>query len=164
MSQLQVASLSRTLKIVGILPSLSGPAPPLCYKVPKLPHAEADLSIRKSLPLVFLLLPRKFQSPAALLSATPRDLGRLTHFLWFLATDYWLLRPSSFPVLLNQFRHQSGPAGLMARAYARSIVAVEVFVKRNEVAPVGVGLKLFRAAKDRPPPLRVACKDPGEAL
>src|SRR6185369_11169702 len=46
----------------------------------------------------------------------------------------------------NEGRNQSGPAGLMARADARPVVAVEVLVELQVVAPVRIGLERLRAA------------------
>src|SRR4051812_42337131 len=37
---------------------------------------------------------------------------------------------------LDQPRDEAGPPGLMARADARAVVAVEVFVKKDQIAPV----------------------------
>ena len=59
-------------------------------------------------------------------------------------------------ILLHQLRDQSGPAGLMARADTGAVVAVKVFVERDQIAPVRIGLELFRAAENRPLPIRVA--------
>ena len=55
----------------------------------------------------------------------------------------------SLSILLNQFRNERRPAGLVAGADAGAVVAVKVFVKRNEVAPVRILLKFLRAAEDR---------------
>src|SRR5437667_12856375 len=65
--------------------------------------------------------------------------------------------------LLEQLGHESGPAGLMARADAGAVVAVEVFVKPDEVPPVGVGLELGDAPVDRPSPVRRAQENTGQA-
>ena len=70
----------------------------------------------------------------------------------------------SFSVLLDQFRDQRGPAGLMAGADARAIVAVEVFVKRDEIPPVRIVLKFLRTAENRPAAVFVAEKNPRESL
>src|SRR5215469_12351620 len=67
------------------------------------------------------------------------------------------------PVELDQTRNQSGPAGLMARAEARTVVAVEVLVEEDVVAPVRVGLKLLRAAVDSTTALGVTQEDALEA-
>ena len=64
-------------------------------------------------------------------------------------------------ILLNQLCHQGGPAGLMAGADARTIIAVEILVERNQVAPVRIALKLLGIAEDRPSPILVARKDTG---
>src|SRR5437879_12663902 len=65
--------------------------------------------------------------------------------------------------LLEQLRHESGPAGLMARADAGAVVAVEVFVQPDEVPPVGVGLGLGDAPVNRPSPVRPAQENAGQA-
>ena len=65
-------------------------------------------------------------------------------------------RLCSVPVLLNQFCHQRGPAGLVAGADAGAVVAVEIFVEGDQISEVRVGLKLFRAAKDRTAAVLVA--------
>src|SRR5262249_11943590 len=44
-----------------------------------------------------------------------------------------------------------GPAGLVARPDASTVVPLEVLVEEDAVPPVRIGLKLLRAAKDRPP-------------
>jgi hypothetical protein len=54
-------------------------------------------------------------------------------------------------VELDHLGHQPGPAGLMVDAQVRSIVAVEVLVEKDVVAPLGIGLELFRAAVDGSP-------------
>lgn len=57
--------------------------------------------------------------------------------------------------LLNQLGYQRRPAGLVAGPNACAVVAVEVLVEQNIVAPVRVGLELVRAAKHRPLPVCV---------
>ena len=57
-----------------------------------------------------------------------------------------------------------GPAGLVARAKAGAVVAVEVLVEEDVVAPVRVVLELLRAAVDRPAALVVAQEDRAEAV
>ena len=46
--------------------------------------------------------------------------------------------------LLNQLGHERRPPRLVRRAEPRAVVAVEVFVERNEVAPVRIVLKALR--------------------
>src|SRR5881628_1285313 len=65
--------------------------------------------------------------------------------------------------LLEQLGHESGPAGLMARADAGAVVAVEVFVQPDEVPPVGVGFELGDAPVNRPSPVRPAQENAGQA-
>ena len=55
-----------------------------------------------------------------------------------------------FSVLLNQFGDQRGPTGLMAGADAGAVIAMEIFVKGHEIAPVRVVLKFLGAAENRP--------------
>src|SRR2546427_5511289 len=64
--------------------------------------------------------------------------------------------------LLQELGDEARPARLVACAHAGAIVAVEVFVEENQVAPVGVPLERFRPAEDRPAPVLAAQKDPGE--
>src|SRR5499427_6288802 len=54
--------------------------------------------------------------------------------------------------LLNQLGHQPGPAGLMAGAEPRAVVAVEIFKEENRAAPVFVALKFFYRAVCGPAP------------
>jgi hypothetical protein len=51
-----------------------------------------------------------------------------------------------FSGLFQQFGHQSGPAGLMAGAKPRAVIAVKVFVELNELTPMGVMLELVKIA------------------
>ena len=67
-------------------------------------------------------------------------------------------------ILLNQFRNQRGPAGLVAGADAGAVVAMKVFVKRDQVAPVGIFLEFFRAAEDRAPAMFILQKYSRQAL
>ena len=52
-------------------------------------------------------------------------------------------------LLLNQLRYETGPTCLMARADAGTVVAVEVLIEGNVVAPVHVILECFVSAQDR---------------
>jgi len=69
---------------------------------------------------------------------------------------------SSLAALLEQFGHEPRPARLVARADAGAVVAVEVLVEEEQVAPVGIALELFSAAVDRPAAIRVAQEDTRE--
>ena len=60
--------------------------------------------------------------------------------------------------------HEPGPAGLMAGAQPGAIVAVEVFVEEDVVAPVGIGLELLGAAIDGPPAMFIAQEDPAKPI
>ena len=50
-----------------------------------------------------------------------------------------------FAALLEELCDQAGPTCLMTRTDAGTIVAVEVLVEGNQVAPVRIGLKFVRA-------------------
>src|SRR5439155_26516778 len=56
---------------------------------------------------------------------------------------------------LHETGNDARPASLMAGAKAGAVVAVEVFVEQDEIAPVRVFLELPRAAVDRPPAILV---------
>src|SRR6266403_3637940 len=60
----------------------------------------------------------------------------------------------SLAALLNELGNQSGPSGLVARSNAGAIVAMKVFVKVDEVAPVWIGLKFLEPAIHRPISIR----------
>src|SRR5437867_5780653 len=70
----------------------------------------------------------------------------------------WLLA-----ALLQEFGDEAGPARLVARADAGAVVAVEVLIEQNQVAPVRVALELLRGAEDRPAAVFAAQEDPREA-
>src|SRR5437773_411577 len=73
-------------------------------------------------------------------------------------------RPSgSFPALLDQLRDEPRPSRLVARAEAGAVVAVEVLVEEDEVAPVRVLLELLAAAVDRAAAVAPAQEDVREA-
>ena len=48
---------------------------------------------------------------------------------------------------LDDLSNDTGPSGLMACSKSGTIVAMEVFVKKNIVAPVRISLEFLRAAK-----------------
>src|SRR5256885_14396269 len=58
--------------------------------------------------------------------------------------------------LLKQFRHQSGPSGLMVCAHSGAKVAIEIFVELDQVAPVRVILKNLVASVHRTPAVPAA--------
>src|SRR5262249_42491138 len=60
---------------------------------------------------------------------------------------------------VHHSRDHAGPAGLMARAEARPIVALEVLVEQGPAPPVRVLLELPSASVHRPPPLLVSQED-----
>src|SRR4051812_2290210 len=63
---------------------------------------------------------------------------------------------------MHRARDDSRPSGLMAGAEPGAVVAVEVFVKQQQVAPVRVLLELCRRAVDRPAAIRVPREDAGQ--
>src|SRR5690242_17265259 len=65
----------------------------------------------------------------------------------------------SSSALLQKFRDEAGPAGLVARTDARTVVAMEVFVEGNQVAPVRIILEFRGRAKDRPSFVGVSQED-----
>src|SRR5579859_5350733 len=52
--------------------------------------------------------------------------------------------------LLEEFRHQTCPTGLVAGAYTTASVTVEVLVERHVIAPIPVLLKQAHVAKHWP--------------
>src|SRR5258707_6277143 len=65
---------------------------------------------------------------------------------------------------LDEFGHESCPAGLVTGAQPGTIVAMEVFVEVDVVAPERIVLELFRAAVDGSSAIRVAQENPGEPV
>src|SRR5207253_1679916 len=54
-----------------------------------------------------------------------------------------------FAALLQRLGDQSGPARLVTCPDATAVVAMEIFVEQNEIAPVGVVLELVGLPVDR---------------
>jgi hypothetical protein len=52
--------------------------------------------------------------------------------------------------IFDQGADDPRPSGLMARTDAGAVVAVEIFVKQQVIAPIGIALEFFHAAKHRP--------------
>lgn len=65
----------------------------------------------------------------------------------------------SLVVLLNELGDQPSPAGLVARADPGAVITVEIFMKRDQIAPVRIVLEFSSAAKNRPSLLRIAKED-----
>ncbi len=65
--------------------------------------------------------------------------------------------------MLEEFGDEAGPAGLMAGAQSGAVVAVEVFVKQNQVAPVRIVLKNFRSTGDGAAAVPISQKDMDQA-
>src|SRR5215510_9709042 len=64
---------------------------------------------------------------------------------------------------LHQCSNRASPAGLVAGSQPRSIVAVEVLVKKQVVLPLRIGLKFCCAAENRPATGLVSQKNPDQA-
>src|SRR5277367_4948302 len=58
--------------------------------------------------------------------------------------------------LLNQFRDQCGPAGLVTCTDSGTVIAVEIFIKKDQVLQVRITLKKFGAARDRTASILIA--------
>ena len=56
---------------------------------------------------------------------------------------------------LNQLRDEAGPTGLMRRADAASVVAMEIFVKQEVIAKMGIACELRMIVEHRPLPAGV---------
>src|SRR5258705_9490572 len=65
---------------------------------------------------------------------------------------------------LDEFGHESCPTGLVTGAQPGTIVAMEVFIEVDVVAPVRIRLELFRSAVDWSLAMRVAQENPGEPV
>src|SRR5258708_20403976 len=65
---------------------------------------------------------------------------------------------------LDEFGHESCATGLVTGAQPGTVVAMEVFIEVDVVAPVGILLELFRATVDGSPAMRVAQENPGEPV
>lgn len=67
-------------------------------------------------------------------------------------------------VKLNDLGHESGPSGLVAGAQPGAIVAMEVFIEENVVAPVGIALEFIGAPIDGSSAVFVQCKYPAKSI
>src|SRR5437762_12052512 len=50
--------------------------------------------------------------------------------------------------LFEEFRDEAGPSSLMAGSKAGTVVAMEILIEQNQVAPMGIALKNFRSTGD----------------
>ena len=75
-----------------------------------------------------------------------------------------LFLTNSFAALLEKFRYEAGPTGLMACANAGAIVAVKVFVEGDQIAPGRIGLEFCGGAENRPLLVRVSQEDARESF
>src|SRR2546427_7935597 len=118
-------------------------------------------------------LPEKWISISHL-PARP-DIGSVFNPTVKLIKDLWISRPetfgesprllttSSFPALLQQFRNQAGPASLVAGADTSTIIAMEVFMKEDELPPMRIALEDFDTTGHRAPTILPAQEDTREA-
>src|SRR5437773_12113388 len=81
---------------------------------------------------------------------------------WAGETIPWKVR--LFAVLLHELGEQGGPSCLVACADARAVVAVKIFVKENQISPVGIGLEPLFAAIERPPAVAGAQENSGQPM
>src|SRR5262249_10287261 len=74
----------------------------------------------------------------------------------------WVARANLATALLQQLGHEARPPRLMARADAGAVVAVEVLVEPDQVAPVRILLERAHPTVHRSPAIRASQEDPGE--
>ena len=74
------------------------------------------------------------------------------------------LVPASLPRLLNQLRHESSPACLVAGANSGAVIPVKVLIKQEMVPPLGILLEERFAAEDWPPAFAIAKKNADQPL
>src|SRR5947208_2087314 len=67
-----------------------------------------------------------------------------------------------FAALLEELSNKAGPARLVAGADAGAVVAVEVLIEEDQVAPGRIALELRRAAAHGPAAVLSTEEDPGE--
>src|SRR5688572_30259494 len=61
--------------------------------------------------------------------------------------------------VLDHRGHESGPPGLVAGTEAGAVVAVEILMEQQQIAPVGIGLERLLAAEHGAAPVRPAFPD-----
>lgn len=81
-----------------------------------------------------------------------------------LATYSQEMRGIEIAKQLDELGSESCPTGLVAGTQPGTIVAMEVLIKVDIVAPVQIVLELLRAAVDGSSSLRVAQENPGEPV
>src|SRR5258708_38862450 len=65
--------------------------------------------------------------------------------------------------MMHYIRDRTGLSGLMAGTDSGARIAVEVFVKQNQISPVRVGLEFLQVAEHGPPALFIAQESAGQA-
>ena len=66
--------------------------------------------------------------------------------------------------VFDQAGDDTGPPGLVAGSDAGAVVAMEILVEQQVIAPIGIALKFFGTAENRSPSGFIAQKDRGEAI
>ena len=74
-----------------------------------------------------------------------------------------LRHKGSFATLFDQFRNKTCPTSLMTRTNPSAIIAMKIFVKLDEIAPVGIGLKFVQTPTDGSPPRLICEENPDES-
>jgi hypothetical protein len=74
------------------------------------------------------------------------------------------LVPASLSRLLNQLRHESSPACLVAGANSGAVISVKVLIKQEMVPPLGIPLKERFSAEHRAPSFGIAKKNADQPL
>ena len=83
----------------------------------------------------------------------PRQFCNLVHKLLSIASA----------AVQEQICYQARPAGLMAGTNTCPIIAVEVFIEKDQVAPMGVALEFLHASVDRSTSRLVTQENGGQA-
>src|SRR5262245_18867281 len=65
---------------------------------------------------------------------------------------------------LDEEGDDASPTRLVAGADAGAVVAMEIFVEQQVIAPVGILLEFLRSTEHRPPAGFIAQEDPGQAI
>src|SRR5215218_3573113 len=123
------------------------------------------VSERTSTPtgLIVVSFGRARDTPFASTERTARRQQRYSAGVALFKCPGHLLRKSIGRGAVDEVGDDGGPAGLMTGADARAVVAVEVLVKEDVVAPVRVSLHHFGVAEDRATAIGSAQEDRNQA-
>src|SRR5579871_235740 len=100
----------------------------------------------------------------ALAAYTTSNRARFSHLSFARRQRGYSVMLMLAPLLLNELGNQAGPAGLMARAQARAIIAMKIFMEEDVVAPMLVALQERIAAVERPPAAFIAQEEVDEPV